>query len=338
MRTTVAAARDLAARLLQGVGLSTAHSAATARAVVLAEVWGLPSHGLLRLPLYLDRTVAGGHPADAELKTITDTGPLVIMDGGGGLGHWQLAEAGELGVARARDHGVALVAVGDSGHCGALGTFVADAAEAGYVMLVFSTGPAVLPPWGGDKRLLSTSPLAAGFPGTPAPYVVDLAMSTVARGKIAAYAARNEPLPDGWALDATGHPTTDPQAAIAGMLSPLGGAKGYALAFMVEALTAGLVGPARAQQVTDLFQPGANPQRQGIAHVAITIDPARTDVTGDPDGATRRLRELAEATISAGGRTPGARRLAPSQVRDTVALDVPDQLWNQLHDRLSPWD
>ena len=327
-------ARGRATDLLTAVGLRPDRAAATARALVLAEVWGLASHGLLRLPVYLDRTIAGGHPADADLTVVTDTGALIVLDGGGGLGHWQLGEAVGLGIERARDHGVALVAVGDSGHCGALGVFAADAAEAGMAALVFSTGPAVLPPWGGDQRLLSTSPLAAGFPVKPRPAVVDLAMSTVARGKIAAYAARGEQLPDGWALDASGEPTNDPDVAIRGMLSPLGGAKGYALAFMVEALTAGLVGPSRAQQVADFFDQQASHRRQGIAHLSIVMDPTRTDGAGRASGPEARLLALAEAAQNAGGRVPGARRLSPVDVSDETEIEVPDVLWEGLGERL----
>lgn len=335
MKVDVAAARELSTRLLIGVGLRQDRAAAVARALVLAEVWGLASHGLLRLPVYLDRIVAGGHPSDAELRVVTDTGALLVLDGGGGLGHWQLGEAVARGVDLAREHGVALVAVGDSGHCGALGIYSADAAAEGMASLVFSTGPAVLPPWGGDRRLLSTSPLAAGFPGTSGPMVVDLAMSAVARGKIAAYAARGEQLPDGWALDAAGEPTTDPAVALTGMLSPLGGAKGFALAFMVEAMTAGLVGPSSAQQVADLFDPGAIGRRQGIAHLAIVIDPERTDGAGNPAGAAERLAELARATQEAGGRVPGARRLAAADVTDDLVIDILDPVWDALANRSS---
>lgn len=334
MRVDVATARGRATRLLTEVGVRPDRAAATARALVLAEVWGLASHGLLRLPVYLDRTIAGGHPPDADLKVVTDTGALIVLDGGGGLGHWQLGEAVTLGTERAREHGVALVAVGDSGHCGALGVFAADAAEAGMAALIFSTGPAVLPPWGGDERLLSTSPLAAGFPTKPRPVVVDLAMSTVARGKIATYAARGEALPDGWALDAFGEPTNDPDAALAGMLSPLGGAKGYALAFMVEALTAGLVGPTRAQQVADFFDKEASHRRQGIAHLTIIIDPTRTDGAGRATGAQARLLELAEAAQNAGGRVPGARRVTPAEVTDETEIEIPDALWELLGQRV----
>src|SRR5690606_13252056 len=131
----------------------------------------LGSHGLLRLPIYLDRLRAGGYAADAELKVVTDLGAMIVLDGGGGLGHWQLSEAIELAAPRARRFGIAAVAIGNSGHCGALGVFAADAASAGLASLVFSCGPAALAPWGGTGRLLSTSPIAAGFPASPRPLV-----------------------------------------------------------------------------------------------------------------------------------------------------------------------
>lgn len=334
MKVTYSAAVNLTTSLLTQAGVPDANAAATARALAVAELWGVGSHGLLRLPIYLDRTLAGGNPAAAELTPVTDTGPLLTLHGNGGLGHWQLGAAASQAVERARTHGVAVVAVGDSGHCGALGVAAADIAEAGMAAIVTSTGPAVLPPWEGDQRLLSTSPIAAAFPLTPRPVLLDLALSTVARGKIAAYAARGESLPDGWALDSDGRPTNDPQVALQGMLSPLGGAKGFALALMVEALTAGMVGPARAQQVADFFDSDANATRQGIAHLIIAIDPSRTDHLGDPDGPTRRLHDLASAVEDAGGRVPGARRLAPSEVTGDESFEVADSLWETLQSRL----
>jgi (2R)-3-sulfolactate dehydrogenase (NADP+) len=324
---------DLATHLLQKVGLDPSNAPAVARAIGLAEVWGLGSHGLLRLPIYLDRLEAGGYAPGAQLTTVTDLGALTVLDGGTGLGHWQLSRAVELAVPRAEQFGCALVAIGNSGHCGALGVYAADAAERGMASLVFSSGPPVIPPWGGNERLLSTSPIAAGFPLAPRPIVVDLALSTVARGKIAAYASLGEPLPEGWALDSEGNPTTDAAAALEGMLSPLGGAKGFALAFLVEALTAGLVGPSLSKDMPDFFDRDSFAQPQRIAHLLVVIDPRRTDVNGDGSASARRLSELAKATVAGGGRVPGSRRLAPSEVEPGHPIDVDDRLLSQLEGR-----
>ncbi len=330
MNVTVAEARSLTTELLGRAGLSPARAEATAHVLTVAEAWGLGSHGLLRLPVYLDRIAAGGHPVDVDLRTVTDTGPLLTLDGQGGLGHWQLAEATSAAIDRTRRYGIAGVAVANSGHCGALGVYAAEIARQGLAGLVFSCGPAVLPPWGGAERLLSTSPIAAGFPLPEGTTVVDLALSTVARGKIAAHAQTDTPLPDGWALDAEGEPTNDPQVALSGMLSPLGGAKGFALAFMVEALTAGLVGPLLSADVPDFFAADRRGDPQRIAHLVIALDPARTDGNGDHAGAMSRLADLAERTANAGGRVPGSRRTQLAAIADTDEVPLDDALWDEL--------
>jgi len=319
MSLTVKRARDLARGLLTAVGLDREDAEATAQAIVLADVWGVGSHGLLRLPYYLERTRAGGYPADARLATVSDTGPVVALDGGGGLGHWQLWRAAHLATERCGRWGIAAVAVGNSGHCGALGVYTLPPLSAGRVALVFSNGPAVMPPWGGATPVLSTSPLAAGIPARPRPAIVDLASSAVARGTLAAHARRDEPLPDGWALDASGRPTNDARAALMGMLAPLGGAKGYALALLVESLSGGLVGPALSADVTDMFAPedAAAPQR--IGHLVVVLDPERFDVQGG-GGAQARFDELARRVAAAGGRLPGARRALPAEIDEDAPL------------------
>ncbi|WP_087006908.1 Ldh family oxidoreductase [Gulosibacter sp. 10] len=333
MRTTVQDLLALTAELLVDRGLARDRAERTAKVLVQAELWGIGSHGVLRLPIYLDRLAEGGHPADADLTTVDDTGPLLTLDGNGGLGHWQLAEATSRAVERAGRYGIAAAGVANSGHCGALGVYAAQIADVGMAGLVFSCGPAALPAWGGRTALLSTSPIAAGFPMPGGNAIIDLAMSTVARGKIAAHARAGEPLPDGWALDADGEPTNDPVAALTGMLSPLGGAKGFALAFMVEALTAGLVGPLLSADVPDFFDREQYGASQRIAHLVIVLDPARTGAGGD---AEQRLGELAERTAQAGGRVPGSRRRSLEQVEPDTPIDIADDLWEELTTRREP--
>lgn len=317
----------LSGRLVQAAGLTASAAEDTAWALLLAECWGLPSHGLSRLPHYLRRLAAGGYRPDAELTVRTDTGPMVSYDGGAGLGHWQLWHGARVAAERARQYGVGLVAVGNSGHCGALGVYTVPVLRAGMAGLVFSNGPAVMPPWGGRTPVVSTSPLAAGFPARPRPIVVDLASSTVARGRIAQRAATGEPLPAGWALDAEGVPTTDPTAALAGMLAPLGGAKGFALALLVESMTAGLVGPALSTDVADMFDPAEDQLPQRIAHLVVALDPARTD---GGSGAADRLTRLSTQVTRAGGRVPGAARAMPDELSPDTPVPVPEKLRAEL--------
>jgi (2R)-3-sulfolactate dehydrogenase (NADP+) len=279
---------------------------------------GIASHGLFRLPYYLERLAAGGYRADARLTTVCDSGPVLALDGGGGLGHWQLWRAAELAAQRAAEIGLAAVSVANSGHCGALGLYTIPAVEARLLTLAFSNGPAVMAPWGGSRPVLSTSPLAAGVPTRPRPTITDMATSAVARGKIASYAGRGEELPAGWALDASGQPTADPQAALSGLLAPMAGAKGFALALLVEALAGGLAGPNLSADVSDMFERSRASVPQYLGHLLITLDPGRF---GDGGGsAWRRLDDLAASVTQAGGRLPGSRRLLPGEVATAEGL------------------
>lgn len=329
MSLTVGEARHLSTALLAAAGMSRSNAETTARCIVLADCWGVASNGLLRLPYYLERSLAGGYPPDATLTTVSDSGPVTVFDGGGGLGHWQLWAGAEWAGERAIEYGMAAATVGNSGHCGALGVYTLPPLRRGLVALIFSNGPAVMPPWSTSIPLFSTSPLAAGIPCSPRPAIVDMATSAAARGKILAYAERGEPLPPGWGLDAAGQPTQDARSALQGMLAPLGGAKGYALAFMVEALSAGLVGPLLSADVSDMFdaEEAATPQR--IAHLVLVLDPVKFDVEGG-EGASRRLAELASRIETAGGRLPGSRRQLPHEILDGRMLDVPPALEAEL--------
>ena len=207
------AAVILASELLQGAGMNTDDANVSANCIVASDAWGIGSHGLMRLPFYLERLKAGGINPNAKLKEITNLPSLRIFDGERGMGHWQLKKAAEVAAKIADTQGIAAVGIGNSNHCGALGIYVWPMLEQNQVGIVFSTGPAVMPPWGGNKPLLSTSPLAAGIPTHPAT-VIDLATSAVARGKIAAKAQKNEVLEAGWAFDENGHPTTDAKEAL----------------------------------------------------------------------------------------------------------------------------
>ena len=316
---TVGAARRFCADLLEAAGMPEIPAERTAWALVTAEAWGLGSHGLLRLPFYLRRFADGGTDPAASLRLVSDTPATAAYDGGNGLGHWQVFHAAQTATAKARATGIAMVSVGNSGHCGSLGLYTLPMLDAGLVGLVFSNGPAVMPPWGGRAPLLSTSPIAAGIPTTPRPSIVDLATSAVARGTIAQHQASSTPLEPGWAFDAAGQPTLDPAEALTGMLAPMGGAKGYALAFLVEALTGALVGPNLAGDVADPLSDASAGTPQRLSHLVIAIDPGAADSDGN---ARRRLRDLAERALAAGGRPPGWNRRFGADLPDDEPLPV----------------
>ena len=327
MRTSGGTATELVSGLLRAAGMPDGPACRTAWAVVTAETWGKRSHGLLRVPYYLARFAAGGSDAGAKLRTVGDTGPVVALDGGNGIGHWQAWDAAGLATERARRFGVAAVSVGNSGHCGALGCYVLPMVSAGLVGVVFSNGPAVMPPWGGSDAVFSTSPIAAGIPTRPRPSIVDLATSAVARGTVAEAAAAGRPIPEGWAFDAGGAPTTDPAVALAGMLAPMAGAKGAALAFLVEALTGATVGPSLATDVADPLASSTVGDPQRIAHLVLALDPRSLDVDGR---GAERLNRLAERIAAVGGRLPGARHPLPPELNGSRELEVTDPLARRL--------
>jgi (2R)-3-sulfolactate dehydrogenase (NADP+) len=322
---TVGRAIERATELLISVGMDPQKAAVSANAIVASDRWGIGSHGLMRLPFYLERLKAGGINPKAELKKVTDLPGLVVFDGEDGLGHWQLQEAAQLATERAKVNGIAAVGVGRSSHCGALGIYVWPMIDQGLVGIAFSTGPAVMPPWGGNKPLLSTSPVAAGIPTNP-PTVVDLATSAVARGKIQAKAQAGAELEPGWAFTADGSPTVDAKEALAGMLAPLGGAKGYALAVLVESLTGVLIGPTLAKNIPDMFASSQDANPQQIAHFIIAIDAAKLSVDGDQG----RLNQFAGEVKSAGGRLPGSNRVNPGKLNLDDEITITDSVAGQL--------
>lgn len=318
---------EVASALLESAGMKESPAWRTAWALGVAEAWGLASHGLLRLPWYLRRFDAGGSDPRASLVTVSDLGGVVALNGGNGLGHWQVWEAARVAVERASEHGIAAVSVGNSGHCGALGIYAYPMAEAGLIGLVFSNGPAVMPPWGGNRPLLSTSPIAAGIPTSARPAIVDLATSAVARGTIAAQAAAGTALEEGWAFDSSGRPTTDPLVALSGMLAPAGGAKGYALALLVESLTGAMIGPSLAPEIADPLSDDEIGRPQRISHLVIAMDPSTLDIDGR---FAERMDKLAEQTLEAGGRLPGSTKLPPADLGDDHEISVASTTMNAI--------
>jgi (2R)-3-sulfolactate dehydrogenase (NADP+) len=203
----------------------------------------------------------------------------------------------------ARDLGIAAVAVGRSHHFGVAGHPVERLARDGLIGLAFANAPAAMAPWGGKRALMGTNPIAFAAPREDGdPLVVDLSLSRVARGKVMIAQKKGEPIPEGWALDATGAPTTDADAAMKGTMIPAGQAKGAALALMVELLCAGLTGSNFAYEASSLFDAEGPPP--GLAHLILVLDPARFG----PHFPARAEAMFAAIEAEEGARLPGARR------------------------------
>jgi (2R)-3-sulfolactate dehydrogenase (NADP+) len=207
----------------------------------------------------------------------------------------------------ARTNGIAAAGIVRSHHAGVAGHHAERLAEAGLVALVFANTPKAMAPWGGSKPLYGTNPIAFAVPhqGKP-PIVVDLALSQGARGKILTAAQKGQPIPAGWAVDERGQPTTDAAAALAGALQPIGGAKGAALAFMVEVLAAALTGARFGFEASSFFDAEGAPP--GVGQLLVAID---GDALAGAEVMAERLAALTAAVESdRTARVPGTRRIA----------------------------
>jgi LDH2 family malate/lactate/ureidoglycolate dehydrogenase len=297
------------ARLFAALGLPTTAAAAVAEGLVDADMRGIPSHGLMLVPMYAERLQAGSVTTATEAEVATDLGAIAVLDAANALGILTGDQAMGLAARRARQFGIGAVAVRRAFHFGGAFRYVMAAAEAGLVGVAAANTRPLIPAPGGAQAVIGNNPLAIGVPTGAAPIVLDMALSEAALGKIRLAAAEGREIPPTWATDATGTPTTDPEAAIAGLLLPAAGPKGYGLAFMVDVLTGVLSGGSFGAGVQGLYADTA--VANDCAHFFLAIDPA---AFGDADGFAARVEELA-AQVSASTTAPGVERvLLPGQL------------------------
>ena len=238
--------------------------------LVKADLWGHSSHGVMRTFWYGARIASGATRLDTTTKIITDTGPLVALDGGDGIGQWVTQQAVDLAIERARRFGLAAISIRNSGHFGTAMYFTRQLAMQNMIGFLATNASPAIPPAGGREKLIGNNPQSWAAPtGLETPYLLDFAHSAVARGKIYLAREKGEAIPIGWALDADGQPTTDPAAAIAGTLLPMAGHKGAGLSAMMDVLSGLLSGSEYGGGVTG---PYVADQRSGAGHFLMAID------------------------------------------------------------------
>ena len=256
--------------VLQRHGVPAADADLVSASLVTADAWGHASHGMLRLGWYIARLDSGVMHAVTELSTIADLGALVVVDGNDGIGQIITDRACTLAVERAKLHGVGVVTVRNSNHFGTAAYWTRRMAEAGTVGMLFTNGSPAMAPWGGREKTVGANPWSVASPGgTHDAVVLDIAGTNVARGKIYSALNKNQPIPNTWAIDVDGVPTTDPQRAIDGILMPVGGHKGYGISFMMDILAGVLTGSQFATGVKGPYIPDA---KSGCGHLVIAID------------------------------------------------------------------
>jgi (2R)-3-sulfolactate dehydrogenase (NADP+) len=321
---TLALAENLVADALTRCRTSRDNAVCVARALVAAEADGLTGHGLSRVPSYAAQARIGKVDGLAVPAIERPRPGAAMIDARNGFAYPALDAAVALLPGMARAAGIAGAAIRRSHHCGAAGHPVERLAEQGLVAVMFANTPAAIAPWGGSIPVFGTNPIAFAcpLPGRP-PVVVDLALSKVARGNILAAKQKGERIPPGWALDAAGQPTTDPDAALAGTMLPVGDAKGTALALMVELLAAGLTGANFAAEASSFLDADGPPP--GTGQLIVAFDPAAFG------GSVARFGVLiASIESQPDARLPGTRRLAARRKAARDGLPVSDALWREI--------
>jgi LDH2 family malate/lactate/ureidoglycolate dehydrogenase len=237
---------------------------------VQADLWGHQSHGVLRLGWYWERVRNKVMDPVTKPEFVVDAGAMALIDGHDGVGHVLTLLATKEAVKRAKAHGIGAVGVRNSNHFGTCMYYTMMGAREGCVMLLTTNGGPAMAPWGGMKKIVGTNPWSVAAPtGKGAPFVVDMAATGVARGKI--YLARNKnlPIPLGWAINSKGEPTTDPQEAIDGIILPMAEHKGYAIAAMVDVLSGVLTG---GSFLSSVHSPYKTAEKSNCGHLMIAID------------------------------------------------------------------
>lgn len=310
-------AQDLLTAAFRAAELPPPVAASVAHALVAAEAEGQAGHGFSRVADYVAQVRSGKVNRAADIRVTERGAASLLVDADYGFAYPALDAALDHGLPVAQTQGIAIMAITNSHHCGALSVQVDRIARSGLIGMMVANAPKAIAPWGAAAPVFGTNPIAFSAPRDATdPLVIDLSLSKVARGKVMNAAKSGKTIPDDWALDTDGNPTTDPHAALAGTMIPIGGAKGTSLALMVEILAAVFTGAAMSHEASSFFSADGPPPRVGQTLIAIRPDPA--------SGFAARLESLLGLIDGmAGARLPGTRRLAALDRARTHGLDVP---------------
>ncbi len=317
--------------LLQKLGASGEEANATAEVLAEGDLRGFASHGLLRIPYILRALKRGTIAAKAEVKVVRETPATALIDGGHGLGHYVATRAMRLAIEKAKQQGVAAVGTCNSNHFGIAGYYAELAMREGIIGIVTTTTDALVHPWGGVEPLLGTNALAIGLPTEP-PVLLDMAMSVAARGKLVKAMKEGKPIPENWAIDSEGKPTTDPAKGLKGALSPFGGPKGYALAFVLELLAGPLVRAAAGKEVKGTLEPVEGFCTKGDFMIA--IDPKA--FVAQEEFRARALEFIEQ--VKSSRKVPGVGEImAPGEPEQKArerrlreGIPIADEVWTEL--------
>jgi LDH2 family malate/lactate/ureidoglycolate dehydrogenase len=324
----------LAAGALVGLGLRRQDALDAARILVLGDLFGHHTHGVSRLESYGERLELGGIKPQPDIRIERVAATIATVDGDNGVGPLVGFRALEAAMAMARESGTGIAFARNSNHFGAVGPYNYLAAEAGFASIVGSNSTATIAPTGGSEARVGNSPLAFGLPSPrPSPkgegehhIILDMALSVVARAKIRDALKRGESIPDTWATDKGGRPTTDPKAALDGFLLPIGGYKGYGLALIVDLFAGVLSNAAYLTHVESWIDAPDKPQNLG--HFFFVID---TRKLGSQAWLAERVQDFAAIVHDTPRVDPARPVLLPGEIemnnlerqrREGIAIDA----------------
>lgn len=305
-RVTVAPSwlRSAVTSIFTEAGLSTKAAGTVAGSLVAADMRGITSHGALLVPMYVDRLLAGSVSPRDEAEVVVDAGAIAVLDAHHAFGQLSGDQAMTIAVSKAEQHGVGAVVVRRAFHFGGAFRYVEAAARAGCIGIAAANTRPLMPAPGGAEAVVGNNPLAVAVPvADRAPVLLDMALSEAALGKIRLAAQEGRAIPPTWATDAAGAPTTDPTEAIAGLLLPMAGHKGYGLALVIDVLTGLLSGGSFGKGVQGLYADTSVPN--DCAHFFLAIDVAKF---GDREAFLSRAADLTADVVSS-AKAPGVDRL-----------------------------
>jgi LDH2 family malate/lactate/ureidoglycolate dehydrogenase len=301
---------DLGTRAFQGLGLPAEDARKVASILVTADLFGLSTHGLSRIESYGERIAIGGIQARPQIKVERVAPAMFRVDGDNATGPLVGMRALEAAMEAARECGVGVALARGSNHFGPISPYSLIAAEAGFASIIGSNATTTIAPWGGSDARLGNSPIGFGVPHPGGDhFLLDMAMSVVARAKIRNALKRGEAIPGTWATDSKGRETTDPAAALDGFLLPIGGHKGYGLALMVDLFAGLLSGAAYLTHVKSWSE--APEQAQDLGHFFILIDTRRL---GSSEWLAERMRDFAAILHASAPADPGRPVIVPGEI------------------------
>jgi LDH2 family malate/lactate/ureidoglycolate dehydrogenase len=289
--------RELVTKIFEHVGMDSPDATLLADSLVFADLRGIHSHGVLRVPEYVEKLTTKGVDPKGKPRIVKAFGGCIVVDGGNSMGQIGMHFAMNEVIARAEEHGIAAAAVRGSNHSGAMAYFVIQALPHDMIGIATTNALPTMAPWGGAEKIVGINPLGIAIPTeTELPIVHDAAFSGSSHGKIRIYQQKGSPIPEGWALDKDGHSTTDPSAAIDGLLRPIGEFKGVSLALIMGILSSMLSGAAYGLELGNMEEgPRAGQDGHFVAAIKVAAFEEIDRFKARVDQAIRQIHDVRKA-------------------------------------------